>query len=87
MVLDVGEGGLPHYPDRDQPARQRDAITARVGSGGFLHLLEQGERFFRAMGSIEAALVRLDALRTERLQFLTSLQLLLGPLSFHSAKV
>jgi hypothetical protein len=26
-------------------------------------------------------------LRAERLQFLTSLQLLLGPLSFHSAKV
>jgi hypothetical protein len=39
------------------------------------------------VGPIEAALVRLDALRAERLQFLSSLQLLLGPLSFHSAKV
>jgi hypothetical protein len=39
------------------------------------------------VASIEAALVRLDALRAEGLQFLTALQLLLGPLGFHSAKV
>jgi len=50
-------------------------------------LLEQGERFRRAVGAIEAALVRLDALRAKRLQFLSSLQLLLAPLCFHSAKV
>jgi hypothetical protein len=33
--------------------------------------------------TVEATLIWLDALRAERLQFLTSLQLLLGPLSFH----
>jgi hypothetical protein len=39
------------------------------------------------VGPIEAALVWLDALRAEGLQFLTALQLLFGPLGFHSAKV
>ena len=87
VVLDVGEGGLPHHPDRDQAACERDPISAGVGPGGFLDLLEHGEGFLRGMGSVEAALVWLDALRAEGLQFLTALQLLLGPLGFHSAKV
>ena len=87
VVLDVGEGGLPHHPDRDQAAGEGDAVTAGVGARGFFDLLEEGEGFLRAMGPIEAALVRLDPLRAEGLHFLTALQLLLGPLSFHSAKV
>ena len=87
VVLDVGEAGLPHHPDRDQSACERDPVTAGVGPGGFLDLFEQGERLLRCVASIEAALVWLDALRPEGLQFLTALQLLLGPLGFHSAKV
>jgi hypothetical protein len=39
------------------------------------------------MGPVETALVWLDALLAKRRQLLATLQLLFGPLPFHSAKV
>ena len=85
-ILEVRKGRLAHHPDGHQAARQRHSLGPHLGAAGFLRLFEQGDRLRRAMGPVEAALIRLHTLRAEGLQFLPALQFLLAPL-VHCAKV
>ena len=86
-ILEVGEGRLPHDANRDQAAGQRHPIAPGFGTAGLFHLLEERDGLGGAVRAVKAALVGLDTLGAEGLQLQTSLDLLIGPLGFHAAKV
>src|SRR5207245_10029444 len=86
-ILEMGERRFAHDPNRDQASGQRHALGPRPSPPESFGLLEERDRLGGTVRPIEAALVRLGTLGAEGLQLLTSLDLLIGPLGFHAAKV